>query len=108
MANVLGKTLDIHRWAGLVPFHSKSGRAFTRVAALGLAAMMALTLMVSAAMRAWFGDAGVIAVAAVAGMVDTHAAGISLDGCRGYAELCLVAPPHGDGRYRRAAHRNIP
>lgn len=40
--------------------------------------MMALMLVVSAAMEAWFGEAGVIAGAAVAGIVDTHSAGISV------------------------------
>ncbi|MEI6160226.1 MAG: DUF4010 domain-containing protein [Roseococcus sp.] len=54
------------------------GRAFQPAAALGLAAMMALMLVVSAAMQRWFGEAGVIAGAAVAGIVDTHSAGISV------------------------------
>jgi uncharacterized membrane protein (DUF4010 family) len=54
------------------------GRAFSPAAALGLAGMMAVMLVVSAAMKDWFGAAGVIVGAAVAGMVDTHAAGISV------------------------------
>jgi len=54
------------------------GRAFSLGAALGLAAMMALMLVVSAGMKTWFGEAGIIAGAAVAGVVDTHAAAISV------------------------------
>jgi uncharacterized membrane protein (DUF4010 family) len=57
---------------------AEPGRAFNPAAALGLAAMMALILVVSAAMKDRFGEAGVIAVAAVAGIVDTHSAGISV------------------------------
>lgn len=57
---------------------AEPGRAFSPVAALGLAAMMALMLVVSAAMKDWFGEAGVIAGAAVAGIVDAHSAGISV------------------------------
>jgi uncharacterized membrane protein (DUF4010 family) len=54
------------------------GRAFSVGAALGLAAMMATMLVVSAAMKEWFGEAGVIAGATVAGIVDTHSAAISV------------------------------
>ena len=57
---------------------AEPGMAFSPGAALGLAAMMALMLVVSAAMKDWFGEAGVIAGAAVAGIVDTHSAGISV------------------------------
>jgi uncharacterized membrane protein (DUF4010 family) len=74
---------------------AEPGRAFSPVAAVGLAGMMALMLVVSAAMRAWFGDAGVIAVAAVAGIVDTHAAGISvasLVATGGLSAQAAVAP----------------
>jgi uncharacterized membrane protein (DUF4010 family) len=71
------------------------GRAFNPGAALGLAAMMALMLMLSAAMKEWFGEAGVIAVAAVAGIVDTHSAGISvasLVATSGLSAEAAVAP----------------
>ncbi len=71
------------------------GRAFNPGAALGLAAIMALMLVVSAAMKDWFGEAGVIAVAAVAGIVDTHSAGISvasLVATGGFSAEAAVAP----------------
>ena len=54
------------------------GRAFNPLAALGLAAMMALILVVSAAMKTAFGEAGVILAAAVSGIVDAHSAAISV------------------------------
>ncbi len=57
---------------------AEPGRAFNPGAALGLAAMMALMLVVSAAMQDWFGEVGVIVGAAVAGIVDTHSAGIAV------------------------------
>lgn len=55
-----------------------SGRAFSLVTALGLAAMMAVMLVASAAMKTWLGETGLIAAATLAGLVDTHAAAISV------------------------------
>lgn len=57
---------------------AEPGKAFNPGAAVGLAAMMALMLVVSAGMKDWFGEVGVIVGAAVAGIVDTHSAGISV------------------------------
>ncbi len=74
---------------------AEPGRAFSPGAALGLATMMALMLVVSAAMEEWFGETGVIAGAAVAGIVDTHSAGISvasLVGTGGLSAEAAIAP----------------
>ena len=57
---------------------AKPGRAFSVGTALGLAAMMAVMLVLAAALRAWLGEAGVTVGAVVAGFVDTHAAAISI------------------------------
>jgi uncharacterized membrane protein (DUF4010 family) len=57
---------------------SEPGRAFSVGAALGLAAMMAVMLVLGAALRNWLGETGVTAGAIVAGFVDTHAAAISV------------------------------
>ena len=57
---------------------SETGRAFSVGTALGLAAMMAVMLVIAAALRNWLGDTGVTAGAVVAGFVDTHAAAISV------------------------------
>ena len=57
---------------------AEPGRAFSVATALGLAAMMAVMLVVSAALRYWLGDAGVTVGAIVAGFVDTHSPAISV------------------------------
>jgi uncharacterized membrane protein (DUF4010 family) len=57
---------------------SEPGRAFSVATALGLAAMMAVMLVIAAALRNWLGEAGVAVGAVVAGFVDTHAAAISI------------------------------
>jgi uncharacterized membrane protein (DUF4010 family) len=54
------------------------GRAFSVGTALGLAAMMAVMLMIAAALRNWLGEAGVAVGAVVAGFIDAHAAAISV------------------------------
>lgn len=53
------------------------GAAISLSAALTFGAMLAGVLVASAALRTWFGDAGSIAAAALAGLVDAHAAAIS-------------------------------
>ncbi len=55
-----------------------TGRAFSIPTALGLAAIMAVMLVIAAFLRDWLGEAGMIAGAAVAGFVDTHSASISI------------------------------
>lgn len=60
------------------PPESEPGRAFSVVAALGLATLLAVMLIVTAALKESFGAAGVLAGTAVAGIVDTHAAAVSV------------------------------
>ena len=57
---------------------AEPGRAFSLRTALGLAALLAVMLIVAAALKERFGEAGVIAGTTVAGIVDTHAAAISV------------------------------
>jgi uncharacterized membrane protein (DUF4010 family) len=57
---------------------SEPGRAFNVGTALGLAAMMAVMLVIAAALKQWLGEAGVVVGATVAGFVDTHSAAISV------------------------------
>lgn len=54
------------------------GRAFSVVAALGLAALVAGMSILTAALKQWLGTTGVLAGAAVSGLVDAHAAGVSV------------------------------
>lgn len=55
-----------------------SDKAFSLTAALVFAAMLSLVLLMSAALRAWFGETGAIVAAAAAGFADTHASAISI------------------------------
>jgi len=54
------------------------GAAISLKSALIFGAILAVVLVASAALRSWFGDAGSVAAAALAGLVDAHAAGISV------------------------------
>lgn len=55
-----------------------SGRAFSVGAALGLAALVAGLTIGTAALKHWLGAAGVLVGATIAGVVDAHAAGVSV------------------------------
>ena len=61
-----------------VPEHSHPGRAFSLKTALGLGGTIAVVLLLSAALNAWFGERGVLAAAAIAGFADTHSAAVSV------------------------------
>ena len=56
----------------------QSGRAFSLTTALIFALTLSGVLVASAALREWFGEAGVILAAALAGLIDTHSAAISV------------------------------
>jgi uncharacterized membrane protein (DUF4010 family) len=56
----------------------KPGRAFDLRAAMMLAALLSAMLVLTAAMRAWQSDAGVIIAAGIAGLVDTHSAAVAV------------------------------
>ncbi len=58
--------------------HTHLGHAFSLKTALGLGATMAVVLLLSAALNAWFGERGVLAAAAIAGFADTHSAAVSV------------------------------
>jgi uncharacterized membrane protein (DUF4010 family) len=52
--------------------------AFSVLTALGLAGLMAVTLVAAAALKAWLGNAGVLAGATLAGVFDAHSSAISI------------------------------
>jgi uncharacterized membrane protein (DUF4010 family) len=54
------------------------GQAFSLPVALIFALTLSAVLIVSAALRDWFGETGVIVAAAAAGFVDTHSAAIAV------------------------------
>ena len=55
-----------------------AGEALSLKTALIFAATLSAVLLVSAALRQWFGEAGAIAAAGLAGFADTHASAISI------------------------------
>jgi uncharacterized membrane protein (DUF4010 family) len=55
-----------------------SGRPFGLATAFVFAGTLAFVLVVSAALREWFGETGAVIAAALAGLVDTHSAAISI------------------------------
>jgi uncharacterized membrane protein (DUF4010 family) len=57
---------------------TKKGRAFSLKRAVLFAGMIAAVIVLSAALNAWLGKAGVLAAAAVAGFADTHSAAVSV------------------------------
>ena len=71
------------------PLEQASGveRPFDLGHALLFAAIIAAALMLSALLRAWLGDSGVVLAAAAAGLADVHAAAISLGQLNSAAEL---------------------
>jgi len=54
------------------------GRSFSVKTAIILAAIIAVALLVSAALKMWFGQAGLVVASGVAGLADAHAATISV------------------------------
>lgn len=54
------------------------GNAFSLLAAIAFALTLSVVLLVSAALREWFGETGAVAAAGLAGFVDTHASAISI------------------------------
>lgn len=68
----------------LNPYHengaemSNTGRSFSVKTALTLAAVIAVALMASAALKDWFGQAGLIVASGITGLADVHASTISV------------------------------
>jgi uncharacterized membrane protein (DUF4010 family) len=54
--------------------YASTGRAFDLQSAFGLAGLIGVVALVSAALNAWIGDSGVIVTVAVAGLADAHSA----------------------------------
>lgn len=57
---------------------ASAGEALSLKTALIFAGTLSVVLLISAALRHWFGEAGAIVAAALAGFVDTHASAISI------------------------------
>lgn len=73
-----GAVFTIHALRDKSEDNSNPGKAFSLATALIFAMVLSVILLVSAALREWFGETGAILAAAAAGLVDTHAAAISI------------------------------
>lgn len=78
MAAAYAAAFTLIAWRGAVVVETPKGGAFNLRDALGFAAFLCVVLIGSAALAHWFGDAGVIAGAALTGLVDVHAAAASV------------------------------
>lgn len=58
--------------------HDAQGNAFSLATAFTFAAILAVVLLAAAAAQDWFGEAGVLVAASVAGFADTHSAAVSV------------------------------
>jgi uncharacterized membrane protein (DUF4010 family) len=58
--------------------HEAQGSAFSLITALTFAAILAVVLLAAATAQDWFGEAGVLIAASVAGFADTHSAAVSV------------------------------
>jgi len=56
---------------------NQPGRSFSVKTALTLAAVIAVVLMLSATLKAWFGQTGLVLASGLAGLADVHASAIS-------------------------------
>jgi uncharacterized membrane protein (DUF4010 family) len=73
-----GVVFTIKGLRGTSGAQSRTGHAFSFWSAIILAATLSVILVVSAALRENFGEAGVIVGAALAGFADTHSAAVSI------------------------------
>ena len=73
-----GAVLTIMSVRQEAPPAAQKGRAFSLRSAIFFAGIIAAMLLLSAALNAWLGKAGVLAAAAVAGFADTHSAAVSV------------------------------
>jgi uncharacterized membrane protein (DUF4010 family) len=78
---------------------AQPGHAFSLPAALTLALTLSVILIISAALRENFGEIGVIVGGAIAGLVDTHSAAVSIASlvASGKMSSADALPPHTCG-----------
>lgn len=69
---------------------TKPTRSFSVKTALILATVIAVVLIASAALKAWFGQAGLVVASAVAGLADVHASTISVASLAAAGNLSAV------------------
>jgi uncharacterized membrane protein (DUF4010 family) len=77
-AAIYGLAFTLFSFGSDNPGQTERGRAFNLQAGLVLAATMAVMLLIAADLKDRLGEAGVIVGAALAGLIDTHAAAMSI------------------------------
>ena len=77
VAAIYGLAFTLRAFRARAPEASEPGRAFSAKTALVLAGSMTVMLVAVAALKDWFGELGVIAGMAIAGIVDAHSASVS-------------------------------
>lgn len=77
VAAIYGLAFTLSAFRSKDPAASEPGRAFSAKTALVLAGSMMVMLVAVAALKNWFGEIGVIAGLALAGIVDAHSASVS-------------------------------
>jgi uncharacterized membrane protein (DUF4010 family) len=78
VAMLYGAVFTLRALRAPSPQEADAGQAFSLKVALILALTLAVVLLASAALRQWFGAAGLLAAAALSGLADAHAATVSV------------------------------
>jgi uncharacterized membrane protein (DUF4010 family) len=78
VAAVYGTVFTIRALQQKTASEARAGRAFSLSTALVFGLTLCSILVASAALREWFGEAGIIVAATLAGFIDTHSAAISV------------------------------
>jgi uncharacterized membrane protein (DUF4010 family) len=75
---IYGLVITLHSLHKNAAEINKPSKTFSVKTALLFAAIIAVALVVSSALKAWFGQAGLVVASAAAGVADVHAAAISV------------------------------
>ena len=78
MAVIYGTIFTIRALRQEAGGEAEGGRAFNLITALVFALTLSCIMVASAALQEWLGENGIILAAALAGLVDTHSAAISV------------------------------
>ncbi len=75
---VYGGIITLHSYRNPIAASPTTTNAFSLLSAFKFACVIAVVLIAAAGLKVWFGQAGLIVASAVAGLVDVHAAAISV------------------------------
>lgn len=75
---IYGGIITLHSYRNPIAASPTATNAFSLLSAFKFACVIAVVLIAAAGLKVWFGQAGLIVASAVAGLVDVHAAAISV------------------------------